>query len=102
MGVDPAIALVDIMDGRRSSRLPLTTLVLVSGNDRLRDMAGMHVTDVVPDGGGIRPRPAGRRNGNKGLVGSLVGGSTPQALLSSDFAPLPPKLVAKIQSGQYV
>ena len=60
----PAIALVDIMDDRRSSRPLLTILVLVSDTDSLRDMAGMYVTDVIADGGGIRPRPAGRKNGN--------------------------------------
>ena len=59
----PAIALVNIMDGR-SSRPLLTTSVLVSDTDRLRDMAGMYVTDVIADGGGTRPRPAGRRNRN--------------------------------------
>ena len=34
-------------------------LVLVIGTDRLRDVAGMHATDVIVEGGGIRPRPAG-------------------------------------------
>ena len=37
------------------------------------------------------------------IVEGLAGGSSPKALrLSSAFAPLPPKLVEKIQSGQYV
>ena len=34
-------------------------LVLVICTDRLRDMTGMHATDVIAEGGGIRPRPAG-------------------------------------------
>ena len=59
-----AIALVDIIDGKGSSRPPPTTLVLVIRTDRLRDMTGMHATDVTAEGGGIRPRPAGGRNGN--------------------------------------
>ena len=54
-----AIALVAIIDGKVDSRPPLTTLVLVIGTDRLRDVAGMHATDVIAEGGGIRPRPAG-------------------------------------------
>lgn len=39
-------------------------LVLVICTDRLRDMTGMHATDVIAEGGGIRPRPAGGRNVN--------------------------------------
>ena len=54
-----AIALVDIVDGKGGGRPPLTMLVLVICTDRLRDMTGMHATDVIAEGGGIRPRPAG-------------------------------------------
>ena len=54
-----AIALVDISDGKGGSKPPLTTLVLVTGTDRLRDVVGMHATNVIADGGGIRPKPAG-------------------------------------------
>ena len=42
-----AIALVDIIDDKGGSKPPLTTLVLVIGTDRLRDVAGMHATDVI-------------------------------------------------------
>ena len=71
LGEEPAaepstvtIALVAIIDGKGGSRPPLTTLVLVIGTDRLRDVAGMHATDLIAEGGGIRPRPAGGRNVN--------------------------------------
>ena len=56
--------MVDIIDGKGGSRPPLTTLVLAIGTDRLRDVAGMHATDMIAEGGGIRPRTAGRRNVN--------------------------------------
>ena len=46
-----AIALVDIIDGKGGSRPPLTTLVLIIRTDRLRDVTGMHATDVIAEGG---------------------------------------------------
>ena len=58
------IALVGIINGKGGSRSLLTTLVLVIGTDRLRDVAGMHATDVIAEVGDIRPRPAEGRNGN--------------------------------------
>ena len=60
------IALVDIIDGKGGGRPLLTMLVLVICTDRLRDMTGMHATDVIAEGGGIRPRPAGGEWKHKG------------------------------------
>ena len=55
-------------------------LVLVIGTDRLRDVVGMHATDVIAEGGGIRPRPAGGRNVN------TKGSSPPTtAFVDNDF-----------------
>ena len=69
----PAIALADIITGKGGSRPLLTALVIVGGTDKLRDMAEMHATDVIANGGGISPRPAEGRNGNRGVNSPSTG-----------------------------
>ena len=54
-------------------------------------------------GGLLPPLPSIMSTTAMAIVEGLAGGSSPKALrLSSAFAPLPAKLVEKIQSGQYV